>query len=101
MNRIPRVHVPDIAHREELLVRIERISELPLLVLAFVMVPPLVGPFLWDLSPVEEADHYRGLWRHGANDSSGQSNRLRPDVRRDRLLQRDHCESGLLPGARR
>ena len=40
-----------ITRREELLVRIERLTELPLLVLAFLMVPLLIGPWLWDLSP--------------------------------------------------
>ena len=32
----------------------ERLTELPLLVLAFVMIPLLVGPFVWDLSTPEE-----------------------------------------------
>ena len=40
-----------ITRREELLVRIERLTELPLLALAFLMVPLLIGPWLWDLSP--------------------------------------------------
>ena len=37
--------------REALLVRIERASELPLLILAFAMVPLLAASFLWDLTP--------------------------------------------------
>ena len=40
-----------VTRREELLVRIERLTELPLLALAFLMVPLLIGPWLWDLSP--------------------------------------------------
>ncbi len=40
--------------REELLHRLERITELPLLILAFVMIPLLIGPLIWDLSPGEE-----------------------------------------------
>jgi voltage-gated potassium channel len=43
-----------VSDREALLARIERYSELPLLALAFLMIPLLVGPFLWDLSPSEE-----------------------------------------------
>lgn len=45
----------DISHREELLHRIERITELPFLVLAFVMIPLLIGPLIWDMSPQEES----------------------------------------------
>ncbi len=45
---------PEIPRREELLHRIERITELPLLVLSFVMIPLLIGPLLWELSPQEE-----------------------------------------------
>ena len=45
----------DISHREELLHRIERITELPFLVLAFAMIPLLIGPLVWDLSPGEES----------------------------------------------
>ncbi|MGD9143119.1 MAG: potassium channel family protein [Dehalococcoidia bacterium] len=41
--------------REELVHRIERITEMPLLILSFVMIPLLVGPLLWDLSPQEES----------------------------------------------
>jgi hypothetical protein len=44
----------DITHREELLHRLERITELPLLILSFVMIPLLIGPLIWDLSPGEE-----------------------------------------------
>ncbi len=45
----------DIARREALLIRIERLTELPLLILAFVMIPLIVGPYLWDLSTEEQA----------------------------------------------
>ena len=38
-----------------LLTRIERLTELPLLILAFVMIPLIAGPYLWDLSIEEEA----------------------------------------------
>ncbi len=42
------------AQRETLLHQIERITELPLLVLSFAMIPLLVGPMLWELSTSEE-----------------------------------------------
>ncbi len=47
------MHRPTNQEREQLLQRVERASELPLLLLAFLMVPLLAGPFLWDLSPAE------------------------------------------------
>ena len=37
--------------RQAVLDRIERLTELPLMILAFVMVPLLAAPFFWDLSP--------------------------------------------------
>lgn len=43
------------AKREALLDRIERLTEAPLLILAFVMIPLLIGPLIWDLSSQEEA----------------------------------------------
>lgn len=46
---------PTVRQREQLLIRIERVSELPLLLLAFLMVPLLAGPFLWELSTAEVA----------------------------------------------
>lgn len=55
MKKLPGIHTPDTAHREALLHRIERLTELPLLILSFVMIPLLVGPLLWKLSPSEEA----------------------------------------------
>lgn len=54
MKKITNIHMPDTSTREALLHRIERITELPLLVLSFVMIPLLVGPFFWHLSPKEE-----------------------------------------------
>ncbi|MFC2041675.1 potassium channel family protein [Chloroflexota bacterium] len=55
MKKLRDIHTPDIAQREALLHRIERLTELPLLILAFIMIPLLVGPLLWKLSPSEEA----------------------------------------------
>jgi len=55
MKKLPSVHTPDTAQREALLHRIERLTELPLLIFAFVMIPLLVGPLLWELSPSEES----------------------------------------------
>ena len=55
MKMLPGFPVSDAMHREALLLRIERFTELPLLVLAFAMIPLLLGPFLWSLSPDEEA----------------------------------------------
>ena len=40
--------------RELLLERVERVTEVPLLILAACMVPLLVGPFLWELSERQE-----------------------------------------------
>jgi len=55
MKKLPSLHAPDASRREALLHHIERLTELPLLVLAFAMIPLLVGPLLWGLSPEEEA----------------------------------------------
>jgi len=55
MKKLPGIHTPDTAQREALLHRIERLTELPLLILAFIMIPLLVGPLLWKLSPSEES----------------------------------------------
>lgn len=55
MERIRPTRGLDQARREALLDRLERLTELPLHILAFVMIPLLVGPFLWDLSKAEEA----------------------------------------------
>ena len=40
-------------HREALLARIEKWTEIPLLVLAFCLFPLVVGSFKWSLSPIE------------------------------------------------
>jgi len=50
-----RVHKLSVGQREALLIRVERLTELPLLVVSFIMVPILVGPFVWDLSTAEKA----------------------------------------------
>jgi len=42
----PSLHAPNVSSREELLHRIERLTELPLLVLSFAMIPLLIGPLL-------------------------------------------------------
>ena len=55
MKKLRGIHTRDIAQREALLHRIERLTELPLLILAFVMIPLLVGPLLWKLSPHDES----------------------------------------------
>jgi len=49
-----KMKTPDTSHREELVHRLERITEMPLLILAFVMIPLLIGPMVWELSPQEE-----------------------------------------------
>ncbi|MFC1929492.1 potassium channel family protein [Chloroflexota bacterium] len=55
MSKLPRKEMLTTSHREELLHRIERITEMPLLILAFAMIPLLIGPMLWELSPREES----------------------------------------------
>ncbi|MBE0480756.1 MAG: potassium channel family protein [Dehalococcoidia bacterium] len=55
MDKIKKQRIPDLSEREKLLHQIERITELPLLILAFAMVPLLLGPVLWELSPSQEA----------------------------------------------
>ncbi|MFN0146623.1 MAG: potassium channel family protein [Dehalococcoidia bacterium] len=47
---------------EERLRRIERATELPLLMLAVVMVPLLLGPLVFDLSPAVEQSFLVGDW---------------------------------------
>jgi voltage-gated potassium channel len=54
MRKLTQKRTTDTTHREELLHRVERITELPLLVLAFAMIPLLLGPIFWELSPQEE-----------------------------------------------
>ncbi|MFC1901457.1 potassium channel family protein [Chloroflexota bacterium] len=55
MSKLSRKGTADTSHREELLLRLERYTEMPLLILAFVMIPLLIGPLLWELSPQEES----------------------------------------------
>lgn len=55
MKLMANVNALSLPDREAFLIRIERMTELPLLILAFVMVPLLLGPFLWDLTAEEEA----------------------------------------------
>ena len=50
MKKLHSIHVLNLGQREAFLVRIEQLSELPLLVLSFAMIPLLVGPVLWDMS---------------------------------------------------
>ena len=54
MNRYFRFYRMDIEAREAMLVRMERLTELPLLLLSFIMIPLLLGPILWDLSATED-----------------------------------------------
>ena len=53
MKRYFNLKTLDVQQREELLQRLERLTELPLLLLSFAMVPLLLGPILWDLSKTE------------------------------------------------
>ena len=55
MAKLLKKEMPDTSHREELLYRLERYAEMPLLILSFVMIPLLVGPLVWELSPQEES----------------------------------------------
>ena len=55
MNRHANPAQTDIERRQAMLDRIERMTELPLMILAFAMVPLLAAPLFWDLSPSSEA----------------------------------------------
>jgi len=55
MPKLPTKEISTASRREELLHRIERITEMPLLILSFVMIPLLIGPIIWELSPQEES----------------------------------------------
>ena len=44
----------DIQTREAMLLRVERLTELPLLLLSFAMIPLLLGPLMWELSDYDE-----------------------------------------------
>ena len=54
MNRYLPFNTMDVEAREAMLDRIERLTELPLLLLSFIMIPLLLGPMLWDLSETED-----------------------------------------------
>ena len=54
MNRYFRFHTLDMQQRQATLDRLERLTELPLLLLSFAMVPLLLGPILWELSETED-----------------------------------------------
>ena len=55
MNRHANPTQTDIERRQAMLDRIERMTELPLMILALAMVPLLAAPLFWDLSPSSEA----------------------------------------------
>ncbi|MFC1914018.1 potassium channel family protein [Chloroflexota bacterium] len=55
MSKLPEKETPNTSHRDELLHRIERLTEMPLLILSFVMIPLLIGPLVWEISPQEES----------------------------------------------
>ena len=54
MNRILVFRTMDEQAREAMLLRIERLTELPLLLLSFAMIPLLLGPMMWELSDYDE-----------------------------------------------
>ena len=54
MNRFLIFRTMDVQAREAMLQRVERLTELPLLLLSFAMIPLLLGPILWEQSAVEE-----------------------------------------------
>ena len=54
MNRYFRFYTMDFDAREAMLDSVERLTELPLLLLSFIMIPLLLGPMLWSLSETEE-----------------------------------------------
>lgn len=55
MKRLRTLTEADEVRREETLDRLERMTELPLMLLAFAMVPLLAAPFVWELSASTEA----------------------------------------------
>ena len=54
MNRYLILRNMDVQAREAMLLRIERLTELPLLLLSFAMIPLLLGPIMWELSDYDE-----------------------------------------------
>lgn len=59
----------DTSSREALLDRVERVTELPLMVLSFAMVPLIAAPVFWDLAPGSRAAP--NLWEDLASLSGG------------------------------
>ena len=55
MNRFLIFRTMDIKAREAMLQRVERLTELPLLLLSFAMIPLLLGPLMWELSDYDES----------------------------------------------
>ena len=49
-----RKNARSLSRSEDRLTRAEHLTELPLLLLSFCMVPLLLGPMLWEMSPTEE-----------------------------------------------
>ena len=45
--------------RDELILKISKFTESPLIILAFAMIPLLLGPYIWELSPDEVATFNR------------------------------------------
>ena len=43
---------------DERLTRVEELTELPMLLLSFCMVPLLLGPLLWEMTPIEETVYF-------------------------------------------
>ena len=55
MDFISRLSKADAEEREAIVDKLERITEIPLMVLAFLMVPLLLAPIYWDLTPEGES----------------------------------------------
>ena len=55
MNRFLIFRTMDMQAREAMLQRVERLTELPLLLLSFAMIPLLLGPIMWELSDYDES----------------------------------------------
>ncbi len=55
MNIISGLFKADAEQREAILYKLERITEIPLMLLAFLMVPLLLAPIYWDLTPDSES----------------------------------------------
>lgn len=53
MDIMGKLRPPSRQRREALLLRVEQMTELPLLLMAFGMIPLVVGPFLWELTTGE------------------------------------------------